>query len=238
MYDDDSAAWAFYERMYREVRDMASQEIDPALLTARNRPVDIQDAPLLTDDSPSMLIVGDGSAGETDEERTSIARKAKEIRNRIGPVLPAARGNRLTLEADRKASIRSALRQRPPADAEPASFTILTDTRTATFTGKDFALDHDPAIAAADGAAMTEHFASFEQFSGTPQEIFELQQPPGDPAARPPRSRRHGQGRTTSDPNWIPSCIVKGLRRPELSAWGAPRHSHLVAGIRTRTLDP
>ena len=176
MYDDDSAAWAFYESMYRDVRDMASQEIDPALLTARNRPVDIQDAPLLADDSPSVLIVGDGSAGETDEERASIIRKAKEIRNRIGPVLPAARGHRLTLEADRKASIRRALRQRPPADAEPASFTILADTRTATFAGKEFALDYDPALAVADGAAMTEYFAGFEQFSGTPQELFELQQ--------------------------------------------------------------
>lgn len=72
MYDDDSAAWAFYQSMYREVRDMASQEIDPALLTARDRPVDIQDAPLLADDSPSVLIVGDGSASETDEERASI----------------------------------------------------------------------------------------------------------------------------------------------------------------------
>ena len=54
MYDDDSAAWAFYESMYREVRDMASQEIDPGILTARNRPVDIHDAPLLADDSAAM----------------------------------------------------------------------------------------------------------------------------------------------------------------------------------------
>ena len=37
MYDDDDAAWGYYSARYREVRDKASQHIDPAA-AARTEP--------------------------------------------------------------------------------------------------------------------------------------------------------------------------------------------------------
>ena len=150
MYDDDSAAWAFYESMYREVRDMASQEIDPGLLTARNRPVDIQDAPLLTDDSPSVLIVGDSPAGETDEERASIVRTAGRYATAsvpcclrpaatASPSKPTARpasaarcdSGRAPMPSPRR-SRSSPTRGRPPSQARSSPWTTTRRSRPPT----------------------------------------------------------------------------------------------------------
>ena len=58
MYDDDDAAWDYYNARYREVRDKASQQIDPKLLLGRTQPVEVEETPVLTGDRPSIVLVG------------------------------------------------------------------------------------------------------------------------------------------------------------------------------------
>lgn len=175
MYDDDEAAWDFYSARYREVRDRASQKIDPQLLLGRTQPVEVQETPVLSGDRPSIVLVGDDSPS-TEDATDAIRRTAKTLRNQIGPHLPAVRRDTQTLNPDLKTRIRRALRNQPRNATEPAAFSISTDTRTATFAGAPFPLEFDPKLARGDAALMVEYFAGFEGFAGTPEEVRELQE--------------------------------------------------------------
>ena len=175
MYDDDDAAWEYYSARYREVRDKASQQIDPNLLLGRTQPVEVEETPVLTGDRPSIVLVGD-DAPAVEDATDAIRRKAKTLRNQIGPHLPAVRRDTQTLNPDIKTRIRRALRNQPRNATEPAAFSISTDTRSATFAGAPFPLDFDPELAASDAQLMVEYFAGFEGFAGTPEEVRELQE--------------------------------------------------------------
>ena len=175
MYDDDDAAWDFYSARYSEVRDKASQQIDPKLLLGRTQPVDVEETPVLAGDRPSIVLVGD-DAPAVEDATDAIRRKAKTLRNQIGPHLPAVRRDTQTLNPDIKTRIRRALRNQPRNATEPAAFSISTDTRSATFAGAPFPLDFDPELAASDAQLMVEYFAGFEGFAGTPEEVRELQE--------------------------------------------------------------
>ena len=175
MYDDDDAAWDYYSARYREVRDKASQKIDPQLLLGRTQPVEVEETPVLAGDRPSIVLVGD-DAPSVEDATDSIRRRAKTLRNQIGPHLPAVRRDTQTLNPDLKTRIRRALGNQPRNATEPAAFSISTDTRTATFDGTPFPLDFDPELAASDAALMIEYFSGFEGFAGTPEEVRELQE--------------------------------------------------------------
>lgn len=175
MYDDDDAAWEYYSARYREVRDKASQQIDPQLLLGRSQPVEVEETPVLAGDWPSIVLVGD-DAPAVEDATDAIRRKAKSLRNQIGPHLPAVRRDTQTLNPDLKTRIRRALRNQPRDATEPAAFSISTDTKTATFAGAPFPLDYDPELAVSDAQLMVEYFAGFEGFAGTPEEVRELQE--------------------------------------------------------------
>ena len=175
MYDDDDAAWDYYSARYREVRDKASQQIDPQLLLGRSQPVEVEETPVLAGDRPSIVTVGDDTPA-VEDATDAIRRKAKSLRNQIGPHLPAVRRDTQTLNPDLKTRIRRALRNQPRHATEPATFSISTDTRTATFAGAPFPLDFNPELAASDAQLMVEYFAGFEGFAGTPEEVRELQE--------------------------------------------------------------
>ena len=106
MYDDDDAAWDYYSARYREVRDKASQHIDPHLLLGRTQPVQVDEAPVLTGDRPSIVLVGDDSPSvdspSVEDATDSIRKTAKTLRNQIGPHLPAVRRDTQTLNPDLK----------------------------------------------------------------------------------------------------------------------------------------
>ena len=175
MYDDDAEAWDYYSARYQEVRDKASQQIDPQLLLGRTRPVELEETPVLTGDRSSIVLVGDGSPSAEDAT-DAIRRAAKTIRNQIGTHLPAVRRDTQTLNPDLKTRIRRTLRDQPRDATEPAAFSISADTRAATFAGAPFPLDHDQQFVAADAELMISYFAGFEGFSGTPEDVRELQE--------------------------------------------------------------
>ncbi len=135
----------------------------------------MEETPVLAGDRPSIVLVGD-DAPAMEDATDAIRRKAKSLRNQIGPHLPAVRRDTQTLNPDHKTRIRRALRNQPRDATEPAEFSISTDTRTATFAGASFPLDYDPALAVSDAQLMVEYFAGFEGFAGTPEEVCELQE--------------------------------------------------------------
>ena len=175
MYDDDPAAWDYYSARYREVRDRASQRIDPQLLLGRTQPVQVEETPVLAGERPSIVLVG-GDSPSVEDATDSIRKTAKTLRNQIGPHLPARRRDTQTLNPDLKTRIRGVLRNQPRRATEPAAFSISTDTRTATFDGTPFPLDFDPELAVSDAELMIEYFTGFEGFAGTAEEVRELQE--------------------------------------------------------------
>ena len=175
MYDDDDAAWDYYSARYHEVRDKASQQIDPQLLLGRTRPVEVEETPVLTGDRPSIVLVGDGSPS-VEDATDSIRRAAKTIRNQIGTHLPAVRRDSQTLNPDLKTRIRRALRDQPRDATKPAAFSISADTGAATFAGAPFPLDYDQELVTSDAELMISYFSGFEGFSGTPEDVRELQE--------------------------------------------------------------
>ena len=175
-YDDDPGAWEHFGAKYREVRDQASQAIDPKLLAERNRPIEVEQAPLLGDEEAhTVLAVADEASPRSGrDDHAAIERHAKIIRTRIGSHVPPARRGEHILSRSDKRNIREALRFRPAEQREPASLSIDHATRSATFAGKPFDLGWDPALAAADARLMVEYFDGFDHFSGTPEQISDL----------------------------------------------------------------
>ena len=175
-YDDDPGAWDHYGAKYREIREQASQAINPQLLAERNRPVEVPDVPVLSDteERTVLAVAGGGAPAGGRDDQTVIERRAKIIRNRIGSHVPAARRGKHTLGRSDKRNIREALRVRPPEEHEPASLSFDRISRSATYAGKAFDLSYDPELAVADARLMAEYFAGFDHFAGTPAQIEDL----------------------------------------------------------------
>lgn len=175
-YDDDPGAWIHYGGKYGEIREQASQIIDPRLLSDRNRPIEVHDVPILSDaEARTVLMVGDGAGpGCGLDDRSATDRRAKIIRNQIGSHVPAARVGKHTLTRTDKRNIREALRVRPPEEREPAALSLDRINRSATFAGKPFDLSYDPDSAAADARLMVDYFQGFDNFAGTTTQIDDL----------------------------------------------------------------
>lgn len=176
MYDDDADAWAYYEARYCYVRDRSSQRIDPGLLTRAERPIKIEDAPLLSADDDAVVVLAGADQRLVDSERVSVLRNARAIRNNIGAVLPAQRKGGVTVDVERKKLIHKSLRYSPAPKAEPPSFSISAANRTAEFLGRPFPLEFDQGRAEADARLMIDYFSGFERFSGGKEDILELQE--------------------------------------------------------------
>lgn len=176
MYDDDAEAWDYYEARYLEVRDRSSQHIAPKLFVETQRPVRIEDTPLLNDDGDSVVILAGADQRHENREQTVALQTAKTIRNRVGAVLPTRRGGEVSLEPEQKASIKKLLRHSPTQDSTPLSLSISATNRTATFLGRPFSLEYEQSLVEADAKLMIEYFSGFERFSGNDHDILELQQ--------------------------------------------------------------
>ena len=175
-YDDDPGAWVHYGGKYGEIREQASQIIDPRLLGDRTRPIEVHDVPVLSDaEARTVLMVGDGAGpGCGLDDRSAIDRRARIIRNQIGSHVPAARAGKHTLTRTDKRNIREALRVRPPEEREPAALSLDRVNRSATYAGKPFDLSYDPDLAAADARLMVDYFQGFDNFAGTATQIGDL----------------------------------------------------------------
>ena len=130
-YDDDPGAWEHFGAKYREVRDQASQAIDPKLLAERNRPIEVEDAPLLGDEEAHtvLAVADDASPSSGRDDHAAIERHAKIIRTRIGShVPPARRGEHILSRADKR-NLREALRFRPAEQREAVGVAVLRAVR-------------------------------------------------------------------------------------------------------------
>ena len=176
-FDDDPAAWAHYLRMYENIRDSASDEIELPPERIVKAEINIEETPVISDVSSTLVI--DQTPAE--ELRVTIpvqAERIEKVAAALGPhtgaVIPpfSRRQQRITPDIKR---VISRIRLVKSADeADHSYFSINRSEVVATLSGEPFPLEWDSAAVAGDARLLVQYFANYEDaFEGN---VARLQQ--------------------------------------------------------------
>ena len=176
-FDDDPAAWAHYLRMYEQIRDSASDEIELPPERIIKAEINIEETPVISDGSSTLVI--DQTPAE--ELRVTIpvqAERIEKVAAALGPRISAAipafsqRQQRITPEVKR---VISRIRLVKSADeADHSYFSINRPEGVAALSGAPFPLEWDSDAVAADARLLTQYFANYaDAFEGN---VARLQQ--------------------------------------------------------------
>ena len=176
-FDDDPAAWAHYLRMYENIRDSASDEIELPPERIVKAEINIEETPVISADSTTLVI--DQTPAE--ELRVTIPVQAKRIEKvsaALGPQVSAAipafnrRQQHITTEVKRVISRISVVKSADEADH--SYFSINRQEGFAILSGEPFPLEWDSAAVAVDARLLVQYFANYEDaFEGN---VARLQQ--------------------------------------------------------------
>lgn len=176
-FDDDREAWAHYLRMYENIRDSASDEIELPPERIIKAEINIEETPVISNSS-STLIIEQTPAEELQVTIPVQAERIEKVAAALGPRISAAvpafsrRQQRITPEVKR---VISRIHLVKSADAADHSyFSINRQEGIATLSGEPFPLEWDSAAVAGDARLLTQYFTNYEDaFEGN---VARLQQ--------------------------------------------------------------
>lgn len=176
-FDDDREAWAHYLRMYENIRDSASDEIELPPERIIKAEINIEETPVISNSS-STLIIEQTPAEELQVTIPVQAERIEKVAAALGPRISAAvpafsrRQQRITPEVKR---VISRIHLVKSADAADHSyFSINRQDGIATLSGEPFPLEWDSAAVAGDARLLTQYFTNYEDaFEGN---VARLQQ--------------------------------------------------------------
>ena len=176
-FDDDPDAWAHYLRMYEQIRDSASDEIELPPERIIKAEINIEETPVISNSS-TTLVIDQTPAEELQVTIPVQAERIEKVAAALGPRLSAAipafsrRQQRITPEVKR---VISRIRLVKSADeADHSYFSINRPESVATLSGAPFPLEWDSDAVAEDARLLTQYFANYEDaFEGN---VARLQQ--------------------------------------------------------------
>ena len=176
-FDDDPAAWAHYLRMYENIRDSASDEIELPPERIVKAEINIEETPVISDVS-SILVIDQTSAEELRVTIPVQAERIEKVSAALGPQVSAAipafnrRQQHITTEVKRLISRISVVKSADEADH--SYFSINRSEGVAMLSGEPFPLEWDSAAVAGDARLLVQYFANYENaFEGN---VARLQQ--------------------------------------------------------------
>lgn len=176
-FDDDREAWAHYLRMYENIRDSASDEIELPPERIIKAEINIEETPVISHSS-TTLVIEQIPAEELQVTIPVQAERIEKVAAALGPRISAAipafsrRQQRITPEVKR---VISRIHLVKSADAADHSyFSINRQEGVATLSGEPFPLEWDSAAVAGDARLLTQYFTNYEDaFEGN---VARLQQ--------------------------------------------------------------
>ena len=165
VFDDDSAAWEHYNRMYDAIRDSASDEIPlpEDMITAAQ--IEVSDTPVMSDVAGALII-----EAPTPEEShvyapvqiERIEKVAAVLGPRISAAVPGVRNGRQTITPEIKREISRIRLVKSAEEADSRDFSIDKITRSAILSGESFPLEWDEGLVKQDSELLLNYFKNFE----------------------------------------------------------------------------
>ena len=164
-FDDDDAVWKHYMRMYRNVRDSASDEIplpDENIVEAE---IDSLNVPALADEVNTLVF--DTPTGE--EPPVAMAAQVERIEKmtaaispHIASVLPPHRAGKQRITPQVKRDIGRIRLVKSAEEADHRYFSINRGNRVASLSGEPFPLEWEADKVRLDARLMLDYFGNYE----------------------------------------------------------------------------
>ena len=164
-FDDDPEAWDHYSRMYRHIRDSASDEIPLPAERIINAEIEIEEIPALADQRTTLVI----DRPPEEEGRSSfpiqierIERVAAAIGPRLASAAPPFRNGKQQITPQVKREISRIRLVKSSEESDNRYLSINRTESRAILSGEEFSLDWEPAKVAGDARLMVEYFGNYE----------------------------------------------------------------------------
>ena len=175
-FDNDESAWSHYSRMYKEIRDSASDDIPLPAEQIQKADIQLHEIPVLDSHDPTPLVIdaSDSSKSLSISVSTQIEKIEKvkaTIPSVVSTLIPAIRNGRQKITPQIKRKIRrehSRVRiVHSDEEADSRYFSINRTECTAEMSGNPFPLESDPARVKTDARLLVNYFGNYrETFEG------------------------------------------------------------------------
>ena len=165
VFDNDEAAWTHYSRMFEAIRNSGSDEIPFPREPIVQAEVDVTDAPVLSDDSTTVII----EAPDPEDVEISapvqmqrIEKVAAVLRPRLAAAIPTFRAGKQRITPVVKRELIRIRLVKSTDEEDSRYFSIDRSTNRAVLSGKEFPLDSDPSAVRTDARLLLDFFGNYE----------------------------------------------------------------------------
>ena len=141
-FDDSEEAWKHYSKMYREIRDSASDSVEIPEDRITRAEIEIADTPVMDTKAPT-LVIEPPSQGQANVpvQIQKVERVAAVLGPSLSAVIPPSRNGRLSITPDIRRQIARVSLVKSVEEVEATYFNVDRLNRTATLSGKPFPSD-------------------------------------------------------------------------------------------------
>ena len=165
VFDNDETAWRHYSRMFDTIRDSGSDEIPLPEERITRSEIEIPDAPVLSDDSTTVIITPTAPAEAEVSAPTQVERIEKVaavLKPRLSAANPPLRGGRQRITPAVKRELSRIRLVKSTDEATNRYLSIDRTNRTAVLSDGKFSLDWDGASVRNDAGLMLDYFGNYE----------------------------------------------------------------------------
>ena len=164
-FDDDEEAWRHYNRMFDEIRDSASDEIQLPQDRITKAEIEISETPVMTD-TLATLVIEPLSAEEMEVTAPVQVVRVEKVAAAIGPrvsaAIPAMRNGRQRITPEIKREISRIRLVKSAEEADNRYFSLDRMNRTALLSGERFPLEWDDKSVRVDAKLLLDYFKNYE----------------------------------------------------------------------------
>lgn len=164
-FDDDADAWAHYGRMYQDIRDLASDEIELPPERVVKAEIEIEEVPAIAD-KVSTLVIEQIPADELELTVPTQIERIEKIKRAVLPhiaaAMPSFRGGRQRITPQVKREISRIRIVKSADEADHRYLSVNRSEVTASLSGEPFSLDWDDALVRKDADLLADYFGNFE----------------------------------------------------------------------------
>ena len=169
LFDDDESAWAHYNRMYDEIRDSASDEIEIPKERIRKARIDIPESPVMNSGS-GVLVLEPPEPAEIEKSAPVQVERVEKVLAAFGPALssaiPPVRNGRQRITQEVKRRISRVQLVKSAEEVSAKDFHIDRSTQRVTLSDEAFSLEWESDKVRTDSELLLEYFENYSAFEG------------------------------------------------------------------------
>ena len=178
MFENDNAAWLFYNEMYNKIRDDSSDEMSiPEEKIVRTQ-IEIADMPAMTGDRglDGVLFI---NSPPPEQELPGIQKEKIEkiyLPPNLSSVLPAKRNGKQEILPKIRSEVIKLMTAKSPEEVDTTNLHIDRVNRTTALSGEPFSLKYDSKRVKTDVKLLMNYFQNYEHFEGDDGNIQSIRQ--------------------------------------------------------------